>query len=56
MSCARRWPMRKKYIESGIDQGILFEQRSNAALIATEDREEAVRAFREKRQGIFKGR
>ena len=45
-----------KSLESGIDQGILFEQRSNAALISTEDRQEAVRAFREKRQGIFKGR
>ena len=39
-----------------ISHGLDFERRTNAALIATEDRNEAARAFIEKRPAEFKGR
>jgi len=40
----------------GIDNGLDFERRSNAALFGTEDKQEGVAAFIEKRKGTFRGR
>jgi enoyl-CoA hydratase len=39
-----------------IDNGLDFERKSSAALAGTEDRQEGVAAFIEKRKGTFKGR
>ena len=39
-----------------IDSGLDFERKSSAALSGTEDRQEGVAAFIEKRKGTFKGR
>lgn len=42
--------------ETPLEQGLLYEKRLFAALFATEDQKEGMRAFIEKRPGAFKGR
>jgi len=42
--------------ETGLAQGILFERRLFAGLCATEDKAEGMKAFVEKRQGVWTGR
>lgn len=43
-------------LESGISEGMLLEQRAYEVTLYTEDRREALTAFREKRSPVFHGR
>lgn len=43
-------------LASGISEGMLLEQRAYEVTLFTEDRTEALNAFREKRAPVFKGR
>jgi enoyl-CoA hydratase len=45
-----------KSYDTPLDAGLKLERRSNAALFGTEDKQEGVAAFIEKRPGTFKGR
>lgn len=47
--------MLKSY-ELGLDAGLLFERKSFSLLAASEDRQEGINAFREKRAAVFTGR
>jgi len=42
--------------ETPLSAGLAFERTATAAIFATEDRTEAIRAFAEKRKPVFKGR
>jgi enoyl-CoA hydratase len=46
----------ERALELGLREGILFERRTYYALWATEDAQEGMRAFIEKREADFKGR
>jgi len=43
-------------LETGLREGILFERRTYYALWATEDAQEGMQAFMEKREPVFIGR
>ncbi len=45
-----------KSFEMGLDAGLSFERKSFSLLAASEDRQEGIAAFLEKRPAIFKGR
>ncbi|SOD89158.1 enoyl-CoA hydratase-related protein [Caenispirillum bisanense] len=45
-----------KAFEVGLDQGLAFERRAFCQLFATEDRQEGLAAFKEKRRPAFRGR
>ncbi|MBA4354035.1 MAG: enoyl-CoA hydratase, partial [Novosphingobium sp.] len=42
--------------ETTLDQGLLFERRAFQILTATEDKAEGMKAFVEKRPGVWKGK
>ena len=42
--------------ETTLDQGLLFERRLFQVLTATEDKVEGMKAFVEKRPGVWKGK
>lgn len=45
-----------KSYELGLEAGLLFERKSFSLLAASEDRQEGINAFRDKRPAVFKGR